>query len=199
MLDAARRLRPVRGDGDDHMRGIGCLLTGIELFPGNIQGGSRHAGRLGQAASRSTRRSRTSCRRTRRRSTRFGSLEFGVHGARPGRHLDAHGLRRRRTSRSRRSTTRTRCSTSSTAGRRTARASRACSTTLQDDLKKVGARRQRRGPPAARRARHVRPRDGAGAARPTTAGRRPRRAASWSRASRKRTTTSRRSARCRST
>src|SRR5436190_4841616 len=24
----------VRGDGDDHMRGIGCLLTGIELFPG---------------------------------------------------------------------------------------------------------------------------------------------------------------------
>src|SRR5437870_8291364 len=30
----------VRGDGDAHMRGIGCLLTGVELFPGNIQGGS---------------------------------------------------------------------------------------------------------------------------------------------------------------
>ena len=30
----------VLGDGDNHMRGIGCLLTGIELFPGNIQGGS---------------------------------------------------------------------------------------------------------------------------------------------------------------
>src|SRR5438477_4475113 len=30
----------VRGDGDNHMRGIGCLLTGVELFPGNIQGGS---------------------------------------------------------------------------------------------------------------------------------------------------------------
>ena len=30
----------VRGDGDAHMRGIGCLLTGIELYPGNIQGGS---------------------------------------------------------------------------------------------------------------------------------------------------------------
>ncbi len=29
----------VRGDGDGHMRGIGCLLTGIELFPGNVQGG----------------------------------------------------------------------------------------------------------------------------------------------------------------
>src|SRR5262249_51620868 len=24
----------VRGDGDNHMRGIGCLLTGTELFPG---------------------------------------------------------------------------------------------------------------------------------------------------------------------
>ena len=30
----------VRGDGDNHMRGMGCLLTGTELFPGNIQGGS---------------------------------------------------------------------------------------------------------------------------------------------------------------
>ena len=29
----------VRGDGDNHMRGMGCLLTGVELFPGNIQGG----------------------------------------------------------------------------------------------------------------------------------------------------------------
>lgn len=30
----------VRGDGDGHMRGMSCLLTGIELYPGNIQGGS---------------------------------------------------------------------------------------------------------------------------------------------------------------
>src|SRR5678816_2451973 len=30
----------VRGDGDNHMRGMSCLLTGAELFPGNIQGGS---------------------------------------------------------------------------------------------------------------------------------------------------------------
>jgi len=29
----------VRGDGDNHMRGMSCLLTGIELYPGNIQGG----------------------------------------------------------------------------------------------------------------------------------------------------------------
>ena len=30
----------IKGDGDGHMRGIGCLLTGIELYPGDIQGGS---------------------------------------------------------------------------------------------------------------------------------------------------------------
>ena len=30
----------IRGDGDGHMRGIGCLLTGSELYPGNVQGGS---------------------------------------------------------------------------------------------------------------------------------------------------------------
>src|SRR5215217_5210818 len=30
----------VRGAGDSHMRGMGCLLTGNELNPGNIQGGS---------------------------------------------------------------------------------------------------------------------------------------------------------------
>src|SRR5215216_2024021 len=30
----------IRGDGDNHMRGMSCLLTAIELFPGNIQGGS---------------------------------------------------------------------------------------------------------------------------------------------------------------
>lgn len=30
----------IRGDGDSHMRGMSCLLTAKELFPGNIQGGS---------------------------------------------------------------------------------------------------------------------------------------------------------------
>lgn len=30
----------VRGDGDGHMRGMSCMLPAIELFPGNIQGGS---------------------------------------------------------------------------------------------------------------------------------------------------------------
>jgi hypothetical protein len=30
----------IKGDGDQHMRGMSCLLTGTELLPGNIQGGS---------------------------------------------------------------------------------------------------------------------------------------------------------------
>ena len=29
----------IRGDGDSHMRGMSCLLTGAELLPGNIRGG----------------------------------------------------------------------------------------------------------------------------------------------------------------
>ena len=53
----------IRGDGDNHMRGIGCLLTGVELFPGNIQGGS-HTPAVGRVASQSIRRSRPSSRRT---------------------------------------------------------------------------------------------------------------------------------------
>src|SRR5689334_12390376 len=28
----------IKGDGDGHMRGMSCLLTAIELFPGNVQG-----------------------------------------------------------------------------------------------------------------------------------------------------------------
>ena len=60
------------------MRGIGCLLTGVELFPGNIQGGSDTPAGWAKRASRSTRRSRTTCRRTPATRTRFGSLEFGV-------------------------------------------------------------------------------------------------------------------------
>ena len=52
----------VRGDGDNHMRGIGCLLTGVELFPGNIQG-ARTRRPVGPAGCRSTRRSRLSCKR----------------------------------------------------------------------------------------------------------------------------------------
>ncbi len=105
----------VRGDGDNHMRGIGCLLTGVELFPGNIQGGSRHAGRLGQRhLHRSGDQEPPASQPGHAHALRLAGVRR--HGARPRRHLDAHGLRRRRTSRSRRSTIPTRCSPSSTAG-----------------------------------------------------------------------------------
>jgi hypothetical protein len=40
MLVAHGLSNKVRGDGDNHMRGMSCLLTGIELLPGNVQGSS---------------------------------------------------------------------------------------------------------------------------------------------------------------
>ena len=67
----------VRGDGDGHMRGMSCLLTGIELFPGNIQGGSdTPAGwASGISIDQEIKNYFQSKDETR---TRFGSLEFGV-------------------------------------------------------------------------------------------------------------------------
>jgi hypothetical protein len=67
----------VRGDGDGHMRGMSCLLTGIELFPGNIQGGSDTPAGWASGPSidqvlKDFFQSRSETR------TRFGSLEFGV-------------------------------------------------------------------------------------------------------------------------
>lgn len=67
----------VRGDGDGHMRGIGCLLTGIELLPGNIQGGSHTP--AGWASGLSIDQEiKTFLQSKPISSTRFGSLEFGV-------------------------------------------------------------------------------------------------------------------------
>ena len=67
----------VRGDGDNHMRGMGCLLTGIELFPGNIQGGSHTPAGWSKGISldQELKNFLQSNPATR---TRFGSLEFGV-------------------------------------------------------------------------------------------------------------------------
>jgi hypothetical protein len=67
----------IRGDGDNHMRGIGCLLTGVELFPGNIQGGSdTPAGwASGISIDQEIKNHLQANDATR---TRFGSLEFGV-------------------------------------------------------------------------------------------------------------------------
>jgi hypothetical protein len=67
----------VRGDGDNHMRGIGCLLTGIELFPGNIQGGSHTP--AGWASGKSIDQEiKQFLQQHPATRTRFGSLEFGV-------------------------------------------------------------------------------------------------------------------------
>jgi len=67
----------IRGDGDNHMRGIGCLLTGIELFPGNIQGGSHTP--AGWASGISIDQEiKNFLQRNPATRTRFGSLEFGV-------------------------------------------------------------------------------------------------------------------------
>jgi len=67
----------IRGDGDSHMRGMGCLLTGTELFPGNIQGGSHTP--AGWASGHSIDQEIKRYLQEKQESkTRFGSLEFGV-------------------------------------------------------------------------------------------------------------------------
>lgn len=67
----------VRGDGDNHMRGIGCLLTGTELYPGNIQGGSHTPAGWAKGIS-IDQEIRTFLQEDPATKTRFGSLEFGV-------------------------------------------------------------------------------------------------------------------------
>jgi hypothetical protein len=67
----------IRGDGDNHMRGIGCLLTGSELYPGNIQGGSDTP--AGWASGISIDQEIRNYLQSQPGSqTRMGSLEFGV-------------------------------------------------------------------------------------------------------------------------
>jgi hypothetical protein len=67
----------VRGDGDNHMRGIGCLLTGVELFPGNIQGGSHTPAGWASGAS-IDQEVKNFLQKDAATRTRFGSLELGV-------------------------------------------------------------------------------------------------------------------------
>jgi hypothetical protein len=67
----------IRGDGDGHMRGIGCLLTGIELFPGNIQGGSDTPAGWAKGIS-VDQEIKNHLQRDAATKTRFGSLELGV-------------------------------------------------------------------------------------------------------------------------
>jgi hypothetical protein len=67
----------IRGDGDGHMRGIGCLLTGIELFPGNVQGGSDTPAGWAKGIS-IDQEIKNFLQKDAATKTRFGSLEFGV-------------------------------------------------------------------------------------------------------------------------
>ena len=67
----------VRGDGDAHMRGMGCLLTGVELHPGNIQGGSHTPAGWARGIS-IDQEIRNHLQKNPATRTRFGSLEFGV-------------------------------------------------------------------------------------------------------------------------
>jgi hypothetical protein len=67
----------IRGDGDGHMRGIGCLLTGIELFPGNVQGGSDTPAGWSSGIS-IDQEIKNYLQNNPATRTRFGSLEFGV-------------------------------------------------------------------------------------------------------------------------
>jgi hypothetical protein len=67
----------VRGDGDAHMRGIGCLLTGSELYPGNVQGGSDTPAGWAKGIS-IDQEIKNYLQKETATKTRFGSLEFGV-------------------------------------------------------------------------------------------------------------------------
>jgi hypothetical protein len=67
----------VKGDGDKHMRGIGCLLTGIELLPGNIQGGGETPAGWSSGLS-IDQEIKTFLQSRPETATRMGSLEFGV-------------------------------------------------------------------------------------------------------------------------
>ena len=67
----------VKGDGDRHMRGMSCLLTGIELFPGNIQGGSDTPSGWAKGIS-IDQEIKNHLQKDEATRTRFGSLEFGV-------------------------------------------------------------------------------------------------------------------------
>ncbi|MBC8140205.1 MAG: DUF1552 domain-containing protein [Armatimonadetes bacterium] len=67
----------IRGDGDGHMRGIGCLLTGVELFPGNVQGGSDTPAGWSSGIS-IDQELKNFLQRDPATRTRFGALEFGV-------------------------------------------------------------------------------------------------------------------------
>ena len=171
----------VRGDGDNHMRGIGCLLTGVELFPGNIQGGSHTP--AGWASGLSIDQEiKNHLQNDPATRTRFGSLEFGVMV--PDRADTWTRMVYAGTEQADRADRRSVPDVRQALRPREGPGERLKSVLddVQDDLRKVGAGGQRRGPPAAGRTRHVRPRDGAGAEGRQRARTSGMRSPSWSRA-----------------
>ena len=77
MLVLKKLHNKVRGDGDNHMRGMSCLLTGIELFPGNVMGGGNTPSGWPKGISID----REICKHLQSKPetrTRFGALHFGV-------------------------------------------------------------------------------------------------------------------------
>jgi hypothetical protein len=67
----------VGGDGDRHMRGMSCLLTGARLHPGNIQGGSDSPAGWASAIS-IDQEIKNFLQKNEATRTRFGSLEVGI-------------------------------------------------------------------------------------------------------------------------
>ena len=67
----------IRGDGDSHMRGMSCLLTANELFPGNIVGGGHTPAGWSKGIS-IDQEIKNYLQANESTRTRFGSLEFGV-------------------------------------------------------------------------------------------------------------------------
>jgi len=67
----------IRGDGDNHMRGMSCLLTADNLNPGNIQGGSNSPAGWARGIS-IDQEIKNHLQKNEATRTRFGSLEFGV-------------------------------------------------------------------------------------------------------------------------
>ena len=67
----------VGGDGDNHMRGMSCLLTADRLNPGNIQGGGNTPAGWARGIS-IDQEIKNYLQKNPATRTRFGSLEFGV-------------------------------------------------------------------------------------------------------------------------
>jgi hypothetical protein len=79
ILEGVDNRAATRGPGDDHMRGMGTMLTGIELLPGTLQGGAGAPAGLAGGISVDQEIVRNAQVRT-----KVPSLELGVQSARTG-------------------------------------------------------------------------------------------------------------------